>query len=86
MCDTEGMSETWISTAEASEIWGLSPGSVRRAVRLGEVGYRRKGTRGRLSVKADDVHELMVVKSRSDDADAAGVAAGTDDYEPLDVA
>lgn len=76
------MSETWISTAEASEIWGLSRESVRRAVRLGEVGYKRKAPRGRLSVKAADVEALMVVKSRSDGADAAGVVAGTEDFGP----
>ena len=80
------MSETWISTARAAEIWNLSPESVRRAARLGEVGYRRKGSRGRLSVKAADVEALMVVKSRSDGADAADAVAGSDRTEILNKA
>lgn len=73
------MSETWISTAAAAEIWELSPESVRRAVRLGEVGYRRKGSRGRLSVNAADVEALVVMKSRTDSGDAADGAAGSED-------
>lgn len=74
------MSETWISVAEAAEIWGLSAESVRRAAHLGEVGYRRKAPRGRFSVKAADVEALMVVKSRADRGDAAEDVAGSEDY------
>lgn len=71
------MSETWISTAEAAEVWGLSPESARRAAHLGEVGWKRKGPRGRLWLSAADVDALMVVKSRKG-ADAAEGAAGSD--------
>jgi hypothetical protein len=73
------MSETWISTATAAEIWGLSPESARRAAHLGEVGWKRKGTRGRLWLKAADVEALVITKSRTDGADAAEAAAGPED-------
>ena len=75
------MSETWISTAKAAEIWDLSPESVRRAVRGGAVGWKRVGARGRLSVKAADVEALVVTKSRTDSGDAADGAAGNDRTE-----
>jgi hypothetical protein len=73
------MSDTWISTATAAEIWGLSRESARRAAHLGEVGWKRKGTRGRLWLKAADVEALVITKSRTDGADAAGGAAGTEE-------
>ncbi len=72
------MSGSWISTAEAAEVWGLSRESARRAAHLGEGGWKRKGPRGRLWLKAADVHALMVVKSRADRGDAAGAAAGAE--------
>jgi len=73
------MSDTWISTAEAAGIWGLSPESARRAAHLGEVGWKRKAPRGRFWLKAADVEALVVTKSRTDGADAAGVAAGSNE-------
>lgn len=72
------MSGSWISVAEAARIVDKSPETVRRAVRRGAVGYKRAGVRGWLSVKAADVQALMVVKSRTDCADAAGDAAGSE--------
>jgi hypothetical protein len=74
------MSETaWISTATAAEIWGLSQESVRRAVRLGEVGWKRKGSRGRLMVSADDVEAQVITRSRrAGSGDAAGGGADAD--------
>jgi hypothetical protein len=71
------MSETWISVAEAAEITGRSHETVRRIARSGAVGTKRVGARGWLSVRADDV-EALIVKSYKG-ADAAGVAAGTED-------
>lgn len=67
-----------MSTSEAGDVWGLSAESARRAAHLGEVGYKRKGSRGRLWLWRPDVEALMVVKSRADRADAAGGVAGTE--------
>jgi hypothetical protein len=73
------MSETWISTATAAEIWGSSQETARRAAHIGEVGWKRRGTRGRLWLKAADVEALVITKSRSDGADVAEGAAGSRD-------
>ena len=71
------MSGTWISVAEAAEIVGRSPETVRCAIRSGAVGYKRREPRGWYLVDAADVKALMVVKSRKG-ADAAGSAAGSE--------
>jgi hypothetical protein len=71
------MSDTWISTATAAEVWGLHPQSARRAAHLGEVGWKRKGPRGRLWLRAADVEALVITKARSGGADAAEDAAGS---------
>ncbi len=75
----DGMSQTWISLAEAAGITGRSPETMRRIARSGAVGTKRVGARGWYLVDAADVQALMVVKSRSDGADAAGRAAGPED-------
>ena len=71
------MAETWISVAEAARITGRSSETWRRHIHSGAVEAKRVGARGWWSVAAADV-EALVTKSRKS-ADAAGVAAGTED-------
>ena len=73
------MSDAWISVAEAARITGRSSETVRRTIHGGAVEAKRVGARGWWLVAAADVEALMVVKSRSDGADAAGGVAGTED-------
>lgn len=73
------MGVSWIRVAAAAEISGMSREWVRCAINSGAVGYKRREPRGWYLVDAADVQALMVVKSRTDSGDAAGVVAGTED-------
>jgi hypothetical protein len=65
-----------MSVAEAAEIWGKSPETVRNAIRSGAVGSKRTKPRGWYMVNAADVKALVVVKTRRT-ADAADGAAAS---------
>ena len=71
------MSDSWVSVAEAAEILGRSPETVRRIVRSGAVDYDWVGARGWYVVRAADV-EALITKSRKSGGAGAG-SAGTED-------
>jgi len=72
------MNGSRVSVAKAAEIAGRSQAAVRHAIRSGALEAERFGPRGWYSVSAADL-ESFIWKSRADRADAAGVAAGTED-------
>jgi excisionase family DNA binding protein len=73
----------WLSVRDVARKLEKSEPTVRRAIGRGELVAHLFGERG-YSIASSDL-ESFIAKCRTDSGDAAGVAAGTDDY-PLDAA